>query len=130
MEKVNKVKTLLHDANTLSTAQERFKKLTDKSDVDKYGLGFNKDSRFSAGAVKISLDSWYGHYGSSSCYQFVTFKDKDSFEKHLLDSIKARFFDIIQDTAKRMYNEAVKLKEEAEKELRDNLEIIESLNEK
>jgi len=130
MEKVNKIKQLLADAETLSTAQKRFKELISEGSVDKYCLGFNKDSRFSAGKVTISLDSKYGYFGNSDSYQFIWLKDKETFEKHLEAAIRARFSEIIQDVANRMYNEAVQLKQEAEKELRDYLEIIESLKER
>ena len=130
MKKVDKILTLLADADTLSTAEKSFKELISDVNIDKYCLGFNKDSRFSEGKVIISLDSKYGYYGNSGCYQFIKLKDKETFEKHLESAITARFSEIIQDVANRMYNEAVQLKQEAEKELRENLEIIESLKER
>lgn len=38
-----------------------------KPTCDKHGFGFNIDDRFSGGRKTISVDSWTGWYGNSSC---------------------------------------------------------------
>lgn len=40
---------------------------TKKPTCDKHGFGFNIYDRFSGGKQTISIDSWTGYYGNSSC---------------------------------------------------------------
>jgi hypothetical protein len=44
---------------------------------DKHGFGFNLDSRFSSFRVEVSLDSWSGYYGNSSCSTFISVCDRE-----------------------------------------------------
>lgn len=53
------------------------------SSCDKYGRGFNKDSRFSAtgDTHKVSYDSWKGYFGDSNCRNQLNINSKELFWK-------------------------------------------------
>lgn len=58
-----------------------------KTLVDKFGIGFNLDSRFSTSdGFKISLDAWEGHYGNSGSSTPFSF-ESDRFRRVFTDVI-------------------------------------------
>ena len=98
-----------------------------KGDCDKIGLGFNLDERFQACLpVKISLDSWQGYYGDSSCKTTITL-DKVLFDKYLVGALNASREEIFKMMAYLMENDAKELKDLAVLELEDKLKTINSL---
>lgn len=58
-----------------------------KAQVDKFGIGFNLDSRFStSGEFKIRLDAWEGHYGNSGSSTPFSF-DSEMFRRVFTDVV-------------------------------------------
>lgn len=68
----------------LAKSYANYNKALKESSTDKFGLGFNKDSRFSAGSTQLHLDSWLGYYGSSSCSWAIDFGGKSDLFYSLL----------------------------------------------
>jgi hypothetical protein len=61
----------------LRSVFETHSEATRSPNCDKHGIGFNRDNRFAAFAVKISFDSWHGYYGDSGCSSTVHFASAD-----------------------------------------------------
>ncbi len=71
----------------LRHAVDIFAEATSDENCDKKGVGFNKDSRFSAFKTTVTFDSWRGYYGNSGCSTVIHFADvkavEDAFDKYL-----------------------------------------------
>lgn len=116
MADIDKIKSIASDAEKLSQFHKKYprelrayQELYGASDVDKYGMGFNQDERFSAcNAHRIWFDSHKGYFGSSSCHQLISIRNDDLFWKAFIKYLNARQEEIFQFIAKEFKNELAK----------------------
>ncbi len=66
---------------------------------DKLDVGFNKDSRFSVVKFELSLDSWSGIYGSSSCGTFFYIHNSEIFRDAFIRVINMKLATLLGHTA-------------------------------
>lgn len=80
-----------------------------KPNCDKFGLGFNLDSRFSAAKMILSLDSWTGYYGDSGCSTAVHIgQSSQEFQSALLSVLNQMLPQLLEKVAQEMENRARK----------------------
>ena len=97
---------------------------------DKVGFGFNEDSRFSAFATSVSLDSWKGYFGNSSCYKVINVSHSDVFSRALVawlnKNIEKVMFGVCEIVEKECAKEVTEIRAESEKlkKIADDLESI------
>lgn len=72
---IENIKKWLQDAESIKTVRERFNLRTKDTNVDKFRLGFNADSRFKAFSAEIWFGGYTGAYGNSSVYDFCRIND-------------------------------------------------------
>jgi len=125
--KLDKIKSLLKDSETLSTLTSKFHEAISKSNCDKHGLAFNADSRHSILCANVSLTGWTGYYGSSSCSTFVHLQSEKDCHEFFVKALNKNMKLILDDMAKFAKDEAISLKTAAEKEINDASEILNSL---
>lgn len=127
-ETVETIKKLLKQADEIRGAFVAFERYAnDPGHYDKTGFGFNKDSRFCAcRPIALSVDSWKGTYGSSSCSTQLSL-DQSIFHEHLLKVLQDDFKGIMLKVEDSIRKEAVKLKEKAQAELSRELLRVNSL---
>ena len=128
MENLEKIERMLSTANGIVNGIEKYKMTIKKPNVDKFGMGFNKDDRFSAATIKISVDSWTGYYGSSSCGTFLSITDKDIFKKNFIKVLNVNFDRLMLETARWIKDDALKYKDAAENELKERLNMLNKLS--
>lgn len=80
----------------LKQSLNSYKSEVARASCDKYDLGFNKDSRFSSWKGEVSLDSWLGYYGSSSCSIGLSIGDKDAFSRYFLKVLNEKVEEILE----------------------------------
>lgn len=85
--------------------------------VDKHGKGFNKDRRFSSAQIQLSVDSWTGEYGSSSCGTSIRISDPNLFGEVLVELLNEKFDSILLEVAERIEKRATRNIEKAKEEL-------------
>ena len=114
---------LKSEIQSIKNGRERYKKETQQnSRCDKYGFGFNKDSRFSGFKINLSLDSWLGYYGDSGCSTAVQFGE--GFSKHFVKFLDVQRDVIIDSVLERMEDE---LKTYLEAEIEKTQKYLETL---
>ena len=69
------------------------------SKCDKLALGFNKDERFSTARFELSLDSWSGTYGSSSCGSFFYVHNAEVFKTAFVRVLNLKLGSLLEQTA-------------------------------
>ena len=124
----------LEGSKTLRRTLAAYYEAIEKPHCDKYGLGFNLDSRFSAVKLTLSLDSWTGYYGDSSCSTAVHVGESGKqFESALLLVLNQMLPELLEKVIKEMEDKArkdVKLKiEEAERKLSELQSFMEAQGE-
>ena len=109
---------------------EHYKKEISKGtrDCDKFDLGFNIDDRFSSFKMTLSLDSWLGYYGSSSCSTAISILDSNIFKASLVEELNSCAEEILMATANRILKKASQYKNAALEELNRQIAIIEALD--
>ena len=117
----------LKTAEKIKNTLEEYYKKTNKSTCDKYGCGFNLDSRYSAIKFELSLDSWTGYYGNSSCSSQVEIGDRTIFLKYFIETLNRNIDNLLLETADKIKNQAVSLKKRAIEELKTILKKYEEL---
>lgn len=128
MEKVERTKNLLKEAEKLRTLEERFAKAKANPKCDKYELEFSEDNRFSIFTSRITLSGYTGVYGSSSCYTF-DFIDPSIATNALLHVLNNNRESILQQMADYISKQAHSLKSEVLEELEEAKNILDSLEE-
>ena len=131
MENLEKIEKALKTANSIINGINNYRQTIKDSRCDKFGMGFNKDNRFSSAKITLSIDSWTGYYGNSGCSTFLSITDSGIFAKQFVEVLNDNFYTLMIETANRIKNDALKHRKDAERELSDKLEKIKSLgNEK
>jgi hypothetical protein len=77
MTNIKKSKNLFSDSKKLASIKQRHLEETQKSNIDKHGIGFNSDSRFCVFSAKVTFSAHTGSYGSSSCGTFERLSSGD-----------------------------------------------------
>jgi len=85
--------------NGIRTGLETWQKNRDNSRVDKLGVGFNKDVRFSVANFKLSFDNWSGVYGSSSCSTFFYVRHPEIFTDAFIRVLNIKLAGLLAQTA-------------------------------
>lgn len=101
MELIRKLKPTLFSYN--ETIQ--------RANCDKFGLGFNLDSRFSDVKLEVSLDSWTGFYGNSGCATHVHVGNTALFKVYFLEYLNDHCSEIL-DSILTKATEKVKIQKE------------------
>ena len=81
--------------DSLATWQKR----REDSNYDKLGVGFNKDDRFSVAKFELSLDSWSGVYGNSSCSTFFNIHNSAIFRSAFIRVLNIKLAGLLAQTA-------------------------------
>lgn len=81
---IENIKKWLQDAESIKTVKERFNLRTKDTNVDKFKLGFNVDSRFKAFSAEIWFGGYTGTYGNSSVYDFCRINDPSTAKEALI----------------------------------------------
>lgn len=128
MKNLETVEALLRASKSVKTSIEKYNEYQKNTGrYDKTGFSFNRDSRFAAcKPLTLSVDSWMGVYGDSNCGNILSV-DAEIFNKHLLSVLRSDFWDIMNKVSESISKEAVTLKQEAQKELEEKLELVKSL---
>src|SRR5690554_2868742 len=115
MENVEKIEKTLRTANSIINGINKYKQEIKDSRCDKYGMGFNKDNRFSTAKITISVDSWTGYYGDSGCSNSLNITDVKIFSEQFVKVLNDNFDMLMLETANRIKNDALKYQNDAEK---------------
>jgi hypothetical protein len=110
---LNEIRMLLLNSKSLRTFNEKYKEITSKTSCDKYGMGFDKDGRFSSFKVTVSFDSWAGYYGNSQCSTIGPGISEDNAKKYFNMALNSLQKEIFASMAYFMEKDAAKLKEKA-----------------
>lgn len=115
-EAIDKIGLLKATGRSLIDAKAAYEELRKDSTCDKHGIGFCLDDRFSAVKVVLTLDSWRGYYGNSSCSRFL-YVDEAVFKKHLIRVLNDELFSLLQKVGQSAMDEARTLSLDAHAEL-------------
>ena len=127
MKNFDKIKQLKTASITLRDHKENYIKEVKLHNIDKFGRDFNGDTRFSVFTVKATFCSHTGAYGSSSCSTFRGLGGNDIAQKAFTNYLNENMESVIQWMAKDINNTAVKLTDEATKEVNECLDYIKEL---
>ena len=128
MKKLKELTEYLKTANEIKYGFEKNMECIKNSNCDKRGIGFNLDDRFSTASIKISIDSWHGYYGNSSCSHILSISNTEIFKRAFLEELNCRFNEIMINTANRIENKAKTLIEESREELLKTTELLNQLS--
>jgi hypothetical protein len=78
LENLERVKSLMETSKKLSGLLPKYQKLSEDPNVDKLGLSFNTDDRFTVFKCYATLCGHYGYYGNSSAYVIDSINQKDA----------------------------------------------------
>lgn len=129
MTKYDEVKHLIANGKSLKLGFQKYQERINQSNVDKYGHKFTSGriDKFCAFSATVSLEAYYGNYGSSSCY---TTCDVDSSQAQdalaaYMNAHKIEVLDWMGDyLLKKAKAEASKAKEELEKQINGMLACL------
>ena len=109
MKNYEEMQKKLSDMNNLKKAVESYQRAVENTDTDKYGFGFNKDSRFCAVKIELSLDTWTGQYGNSSCSTILDMNNRQisEFRKNFVAVLNNNINRLMQEVIERMRDEAM-----------------------
>lgn len=97
---INDVNRIRKEAEILTSLSESRLYFRKSSDIDKFGIGFNLDSRFStSGEFKVTLDAWKGYYGDSGCCTSFDFEP---------ERFRRVFIDVINENAEYIFAKMAK----------------------
>lgn len=120
IETVKQIKELLKDANTLRTIHKQMADtIMDNPNIDKYGIGFNVNSKFSLFEVTVSYDAYIGHYGSSGCSTFKGLNNSKYIPSLFVEYVRSNEVKILNWIADRLEQEAESMIDKANNELRE-----------
>lgn len=125
--KIEEIKEIIEDSNTLLDRKEIFTEETKIGNIDKKGIGFNIDARFSAFDLNVHFDSWKGRYGESSCTRVISFRDPERVNKAVLKAIQHFENELLNCAAIFLREEAISLLKEAKEELKTAETFLNSL---
>lgn len=127
MSKTDKIKRYVQTADQIRDLGMKYSNVKKPARIDKYGLGFNKDTRFSSLTFTLSLDNWKGEYGDSSCGRWLRITDTDIVKKHLLEYLNTNLTKIMNAVSDSIMVEAKTMKDDAISELESELEKIKNI---
>jgi ribosomal protein L29 len=130
---------MLHKQHTYSTYQHTIAQLrtavakeqkewAGNSSIDKRGIGFNLDNRFSVFSIKnLSFDAWCGYYGNSSCSTAFNLGDSDILEHYFVQYLNKHYQKIFAEMADMIEKDAEGAKNKRIEELRAELAKLEEV---
>jgi hypothetical protein len=83
----------------LRGASERFNEVTDNPQVDKKGIGFNRDRRFAAFRFELAFSSWAGVFGDSGCQRVINFSDPQAVTEALVRYLNRHWTTVFEEMA-------------------------------
>ena len=123
-----KIRDLYSDAIQLKNHMTIFAEQTKQTKCDKKGIGFNKDSRFSAFSAKLSFDSWRGFYGDSYCSDVIQLIDPETASKSLVKYAELHQKEILDFIHDDLMQQAITLKNKAIDEMEEEKSFINSID--
>jgi hypothetical protein len=128
MESIEKIERIRKSSNSIKNFfNVTIPKWEKNGKYDKTGYGFCEDDRFKAcEGFYVWIDSHEGVYGNSNCGKCIEL-DKDIFKKHFICYLNKNKKNILLEIAESIEKESLKYKEDAIKELKNKLNIIENL---
>jgi len=87
--------------------------------IDKHGIGFNVNSKFSLFEVTVSYDAYIGHYGSSGCSTFKGLNNSKYIASLFVEYVQSNEIKILNWIADRLEQEAKSMIDKANNELRE-----------
>jgi len=130
MENLQKIKRIIETSRKLREKLDGWNNIISENSCDKYGLGFNKDSRFSSTKISLSVDSWVGYYGNSGCSTYLQIQDQESFKKAFISVLNDKFRMLLLETCAKMEMDAKSYIDKAREEIRENLKVIDEIEKK
>jgi len=85
--------------NSIRKGLQDWQKRREDKRYDKLTVGFNKDGRFSVAKFELSLDSWSGTYGSSSCSSFFYVSNSEIFRNAFIRVLNIKLAGLLKETA-------------------------------
>lgn len=125
--KLNEAKNLKAESNKLGQLLENYSTKISHSSIDKYGLKFGGDSRFSVFKVDVFLDCHTGAYGSSSC-STMTDVDNKTASAALNKVLNKHMKMIIDEMAIFISEDAKKLVRDARLELEEATDLLDKID--
>lgn len=108
-------------ADILTNAEDKYKKIVSCSRIDKDDFSFGVTKHHSFFCSTISFNAYYGEYGSSSCSDMFHMPSLDNGSTFvagfLVDYLNEHKSEILQYLAKRVNENADKMKNEIRNEL-------------
>lgn len=107
----------------LEDGLRKFKRYKQDSDIDKLGFGFNKDNRFSSIKFTISVDSWVGAYGNSSCGTILGTLN-EAFKDYFIEYLNQHKFEIFEGILELMKRDIKNKSQKQISELQEKIKYI------
>ena len=126
MQKLKEIKDLLRAAQIKDLYESFNKTIAEKPNIDKFGLMFGGDNRFSVFACSVFLDCHTGYYGNSSCSTYFNVDSKlaqEALNHYLNDNLD----EVLAGMGEYLENKAAKLVGQAEKELAEQQAILDAI---
>ncbi len=131
MENLEQLKKLIKNSDQIKDLFERKIPLwqSQKEKYDKTRYGFvegGSDGWYKSCEINVHFAAWSGCYGDSSTYKQIDL-DGDVFKKHFIQYLNSNKKEIMMAIAIQIENEAKQLKNDAEKELNEQLSLLRGL---
>lgn len=126
MSAVYDYKQVKRTVQQLRTVSESFHEATKDSRCDKKGIGFCRDSRFSAFQLHVSFDAWKGYYGNNGCSNAIGFDDVEVVKAAFVDYLNRNYAAIFNAMAASIEKGNEERRSKAIAELREALSEMES----
>lgn len=122
---VDKIRAALNAAETLKTSIRNYHEAVKSQRCDKHNAGFNlPNGGYRSATVEVSLHSWTGYYGSSSCSTAIHVGDEAVFKNAFITVLNKHFWALLEETADLIEAEARADKDAALAELDELRNLI------
>jgi hypothetical protein len=117
-------------AKVLRESLARWHEYSNNSRYDKKGLTINTDSRFRATEVKLSIESWAGTYGSSSCSSVIHVSNAKIFQNAFERVIQSRLVILLTETAQEIDCVSTEMRQRRISQLENELNALREIEQK
>lgn len=124
--KLSEFENLEKTIKDISDSLTKWERILRDKHYDKKGVGFNLDGRFSVFKISLSLDSWAGTYGNSSCYTEMNVGPDKVFESYFIKYLNRNVNRILATVLDDMISDFEKNKQVKIEELQKELDRYQS----
>lgn len=126
-KEIQQVEDLAEAASQLRRNLKEWETAQTAPSCNKKGLGINTDSRFSGVKMEISIDSWKGYYGSSSCGTVFSFSHPELFKVAFRAVLNRKLLALLEDTAQIMEADVKEIREKYVEQLKRRIANVEAI---